>query len=70
MGGGPDPKPENLLVVVPVPVPSHIIERIKKKHPNINVTVRNTQLTDTPWEPTGIPKGWTPGSNDFELDCS
>lgn len=58
MGGGPDPKPEHLLIILPVPEPSQIIERIEKKHPNIKITFKNLSLTDTPWKGIeDIPRG-------------
>ena len=58
MGGGPDTRQEHLLIVLPVSVPSYIIERIEKRHPNIKVTFKSTLLTDTPWKGVeDIPRG-------------
>jgi len=58
MGGGPDVKPEHLLIIIPFNEPITIIERIKKNHPNIKITFRQLQFADTPWKAaTAIPPG-------------
>ncbi len=58
MGGGPDVKPEHLLIIIPFNEPTTIIERIKKNHPNIKITFRQLQFADTPWKAaTAIPSG-------------
>ena len=57
MGGG-GPKPEHLLVILPFREPVEELERIKRKHPNIEVTFRSLRFTDTPWKGIEeIPKG-------------
>ena len=56
MGGGS--KPEQLLVILPFREPVEALERIKKKHPNIEITFKNLRFTDTPWKGVeDIPKG-------------
>jgi len=50
MGGGPDGKPEQLLVIIPFAEPTAILERIKRNHPNIRITFRRLLFMDTPWE--------------------
>lgn len=50
MGGGPDPKPEHLLVVIPFPEPTAIFERIKKNHPNISITYRSSANPYEVWD--------------------
>lgn len=59
MGGGPDPKPEHLLVLIPFAEPTAIFERIKKNHPHIRISYYNMLIKDTPWESDDekIPKG-------------
>ncbi|KAL9128039.1 MAG: hypothetical protein Q9217_003203 [Psora testacea] len=47
MGGGPH-KPEHLLVILPFPEPTEILERIKKNHPYIRITFKRLLFTDTP----------------------
>lgn len=41
MGGGPDTKPEHLLVILPFEEPTMLIARIKKRFPYIKVTYEN-----------------------------
>lgn len=56
MGGGS--KPEHLLVILPFREPVEALERIKKNHPNIEITFKNLRFTDTPWKGVeDIPKG-------------
>ncbi|MCJ1459090.1 hypothetical protein MMC28_009467 [Mycoblastus sanguinarius] len=58
MGGGPDTKPENLLVILPFREPTEIFERIKKNHPNIRITFQSLAFTDTPWKGIeDVPRG-------------
>ena len=49
MGGGPESKPEHMLVTLPFPEPTPIIERIRKHHPQITVTYRDLNV-ETPFE--------------------
>ena len=59
MGGGNSSHSENLLVIVPFPEPTEILEKLQEKHPSLQ-TIRfvNTQFTDTPWTVTHeIPDG-------------
>ena len=76
MGGGP--KPEHLLVILPFREPVENLERIKRKHPNIEITFRSLRFTDTPWKGVeDIPKGkltscrtirrWENGSNAYSF---
>lgn len=58
MGGGPDSKPEHLLVILPFKEPTEIFDRIKKNHPNIKITFKSLLFTSTPWKgEEEIPKG-------------
>ena len=57
MGGGPDAKAEHLLITLPFPEPTTIIERIKKNHPNIKVTFRNLSAANPFAKDQGIPDG-------------
>ncbi|SLM39158.1 NAD(P)-binding domain [Lasallia pustulata] len=50
MGGGPDRKPEHLLVILPFPEPTEIFDRIRKNYPHIKITFRMLLFTDSPWE--------------------
>lgn len=50
MGGGPDHKPEHLLVIVPIEEPTEIFDRIRKNHPNIKITFRSLLFKDAYWE--------------------
>lgn len=50
MGGGPDPKPEHLLVIIPWREPTAIFERIKKNHPNISITYRSSVNPYEVWD--------------------
>ncbi|KAM0799107.1 D-3-phosphoglycerate dehydrogenase [Usnea florida] len=57
MGGGPDAKPEHMLVILPFQEPTEIFDRIRKNHPNIKITYKNTLLPDAVWfGGSGIPK--------------
>ncbi|KAF6229873.1 hypothetical protein HO133_004210 [Letharia lupina] len=49
MGGGPDSKPEHLLVILPFKEPTEIFNRIRKNHPNIKITFKSLLFTSTPW---------------------
>ena len=58
MGGGPDPKPEHLLAILPFAEPTAIFDRIRKKHPNIKVSYHNLAFADTVWKGLkSVPKG-------------
>lgn len=48
MGGGP--KLEHLLVILPFDPPTAILDRIRRRHPNIRITFHQLQFTDTPWK--------------------
>jgi len=41
MGGGPESTTEHLLFILPFPEPTETVERIKKNHPQIDITYRN-----------------------------
>ena len=59
MGGGPDSKPEHLLVILPFEEPTEIFERIRKNHPNIKITFINQRFTPRAlWQSGGIPTGF------------
>lgn len=59
MGGGPDRKPEHLLVILPFPEPKDIFDRIRKNHPHLKITFRMLLYNDTPWNAReAIPRGW------------
>ena len=60
MGGGP----EHLLCVLPFPEPKELFERIRKHHPNIQITYRNLSHVDYDGVKE-VPKG--PGV--YELSC-
>lgn len=63
MGGGPDRKPEHLLVILPFPEPTEIFDRIRKNYPHIKITFRMLLFTDSPWEGREeIPKGCLTGA--------
>lgn len=58
MGGGPESKPEDLLVILPFQEPTEAFDRIKKNHPNTKITFKSLLFTDTPWKgQEEIPKG-------------
>ena len=57
MGEGPDPQPENLLVILPFPEPVDIFERIKKNHPQIRITFRRLAFGTFDEGLKEIPKG-------------
>lgn len=58
MGGGPDSKPEHLLVIMPFKEPTEIFDRIRKNHPNVKITFKGLGFTSTPWMgEEEIPKG-------------
>lgn len=58
MGGGPDPKPEHLLAVLPFAEPTVIFDKIRKKHPNIKFSYHNLASADTVWKGSkNVPKG-------------
>jgi len=58
MGGGPGPKPEHLLAVLPFAEPTAIFDRIRKKHPNIKFSYHNLASADTVWKGSkNVPKG-------------
>ncbi|KAL9136324.1 MAG: hypothetical protein Q9175_002469 [Cornicularia normoerica] len=50
MGGGPDAKPEHLLVILPFKEPTEVFDRIRKNHPNIKITFRSLLFSSTPWK--------------------
>ncbi|CAF9935298.1 MAG: hypothetical protein ALECFALPRED_006356 [Alectoria fallacina] len=50
MGGGPDTKPEHLLVILPFKEPTEIFDRIKKNHPNIKITFKSLFISSSPWK--------------------
>ena len=71
MGGGEDPKPENLLVILPFPEPVDIFERIRKNHPHIQITFRRLAFGTFDEGLKEIPKGdvcLSPPMVEFELD--
>lgn len=60
MGGGPGVKPEHMLVILPFPEPTAILNRIRKNHPHIRTTFRNLTFHETPWKGVQeIPRGTT-----------
>ena len=50
MGGGPGPKPENLLVILPFDEPTAIFDRIRQNHPHINIIFHQLKFSNTPWQ--------------------
>ncbi|KAI9714199.1 MAG: hypothetical protein M1812_006420 [Candelaria pacifica] len=50
MGGGSDHKPEHLLIVVPLPEPEKILDRIRKEHPNIKISYHEITLGRTTFD--------------------
>lgn len=57
MGGGPETKPEHLLFILPFPEPTGILERIKKNHPQIDITYRNLSFVNFEDGMKELPKG-------------
>lgn len=58
MGGGPDPKPEHLLAILPFAEPTAVFDRIRKNHPNIKVSYHNLAFADVVWKGLkSVPKG-------------
>lgn len=57
MGGGPEPTTEHLLIILPFPEPTEIVERIKKNHPHIDITYRNLTFVNFEDAVKEIPKG-------------
>ena len=57
MGGGEGPKPENLLVILPFPKPVDTFERIRKNHPQIQITFRRLAFGTFDEGLKEIPKG-------------
>ncbi|CAF9940027.1 hypothetical protein IMSHALPRED_001724 [Imshaugia aleurites] len=73
MGGGPDPKPEHLLVILPFGEPTNIFDRIRKNHPNIKITYKK-QLYEGTWEmkpdiPIGLNE-FHPSSSQLLASCN
>jgi len=57
MGGGPESTTEHLLFILPFPEPTEIVERIKKNHPQIDITYRNLSFVNFEDGVKEIPKG-------------
>ena len=57
MGGGPNAKPEQLLAILPFPEPTKIFERIKKNHPQVEITFRRLAFGTFDEGLQEIPKG-------------
>jgi len=47
MGGGPDHKPEHLLIIIPFPEPTEILNRIREKFPYITITYKSLQFVES-----------------------
>ncbi len=62
MGGGPESTTEHLLFILPFPEPTEIVERIKKNHPQIDITYRNLSFVNFEDGVKEIPKGVVPSS--------
>jgi len=60
MGGGHHAEPEHLLCTLPFPNNDSvkpILERIKKNHPNVEITYRDLSAQDPFAKDSGIPEG-------------
>jgi len=57
MGGGPESTTEHLLFILPFPEPTETVERIKKNHPQIDITYRNLSFVNFEDGVKEIPKG-------------
>ncbi len=57
MGGGDDAKPEYMLLVLPMPEPADILERIRKEHPQIRISYHQTTFRKVFQEEEDIPRG-------------
>ena len=57
MGGGPGIKPEHLLIILPFPEPTELLERIEKNHPHIEITYRNLHFMNFDDGVKEIPQG-------------
>ncbi|MCJ1283660.1 hypothetical protein MMC26_002991 [Xylographa opegraphella] len=55
MGGGPDKTPEHLLCTLPFPEPKAVLDRIRKNHPQIQITYRDLSHQDAFAKESGIP---------------
>ncbi len=62
MGGGPESTTEHLLFILPFPEPTETVERIKKNHPQIDITYRNLSFVNFEDGVKEIPKGGVPSS--------
>ena len=57
MGGGPEPATEHLLIILPFPEPTKLVERIKKNHPQFVITYKNLSFVNFEDGVKEIPKG-------------